>query len=262
MSANLKSTTPIVFALLLALIIFCALPAAAGQDVLHVSFTRFPPWKIELEDGGYGGIDIELLKLVADRMDLELDIETYPWKRGLRMLETGEVDVVTSLLRRPDREKFAHFIEPPYVRQTNKAFYVLKGNERLVTRYENLANLRVGTFVGLKYFERFDNDQSLNKVPAREVDQIFDQLLQGRVETLIYTEAAGDFRLRQMGLEDEIVKAAYVYKKPQDVYFALSRKSMLAQRLDEFSRVLGDLVSEGAVERIKAQVLRETAFGQ
>jgi len=230
--------------------------AQAEQETLQYAFSEFTPWKITLDDGSLGGIDVEIVKIMAERMNLKLEIQKFPLKRVFAMLEDGDSDIATSILRRPSRELFLYYIEPPYLTESNKAFYVLKGNEHLVQKYDDLAKLKVGTHAGSKFFPQFDQDISINKIVAANLEKNIQMLLAERINTFIYTEIGANYQLTKRGLNDRIVAAPYRYTKQQNVHMVLSKKSKFAHRRDEFNRVMADMVREGVVERIKAKYIK------
>lgn len=234
-------------------------PAQAASGVLRVSFNPLPPWKTLDKNGAPGGIDIAFLRLLAERMDLEVRIVQFPFKRGLKLLEYGEIDLMTGMLRCPEREDYAHFLVPPYKTRTNKALYVLKGREDSISRYEDMRRMVIGTQLGSKYFPRFDADRDILKSEVKDVDTNIKMLLAGRIDAFINSETSADYRLARRGLTDAIGKARYVYAKEQDVHMALSKRSPLASRLDEFNRVMRDLVEGGEFDRIRQAFLSEQA---
>jgi len=220
-----------------------------------VSFNTLPPWKTLDENGNVGGIDIEFLHLVAKRMHLDVEFVHLPFKRGLKMLEHGNVDLMVGVLHRPEREAFAHFLMPPYKNKTNKALYVLRGNEDWITEYEDMHSLRIGTQLGGKYFPRFDTDKSISKSSVKSFELNIKMLLAGRIDAFITTEAAGDYRLARSGLADSITKARYVYHNEQDVCMVLSKRSSHAPRLAEFNNVMRELVEGGMFEQVKKEYI-------
>ncbi|WP_264983745.1 hypothetical protein [Pseudodesulfovibrio portus] len=52
-----------------------SLPTRAADNVLLVSFNSFPPSKVKTEDGSYGGSDIDMLQLLAERMGLLVEFD-------------------------------------------------------------------------------------------------------------------------------------------------------------------------------------------
>jgi polar amino acid transport system substrate-binding protein len=230
--------------------------ARCAGAVLRVSFNELPPWKALGPKGEPTGVDVEFLNVVAGRMGLQVEYVHYPFKRGLKMLELGEVDMMTGVLRRPEREAYLHFIEPPYKNRSSKAFFVLKGREHSITRHEDLHGLRVGTGLGGRYYPCFDDDDAIEKFPVAAQDLCFRMLAAGRVDAVIMTETAGDYRVAQYGYGGRIVKADYVHRDPQGVYLVLSKRSRHAARLEEFGRVARELMDAGVLDEIMARFLR------
>lgn len=233
--------------------------ALAGGGVLRVSFNDLPPWKVLGPKGEPAGIDVEFLEMLAARLGLSVEYVHYPFKRGLKLMESGEVDAMIGVLRRPEREAYLHFIEPPYKHETSKAFFVLKGREDTIARHEDLYGLRVGTVLGGRYYPGFDDDTRIIKHPVTSYDLNFRMLIAGRIDAVVMTETAGTHRVAQLGLGDTVGKATYVHRDRQDVYLALSKRSAHAVRLEEFNRVMAELVREGALDAVAARFLKETA---
>ncbi|ADU61547.1 MAG: transporter substrate-binding domain-containing protein [Pseudodesulfovibrio sp.] len=237
---------------------FCP-PVLADGGVLRVSFNDLPPWKVLGPKGEPTGIDVEFLNMLAARMGLTVEYVHYPFKRGLKLTESGDVDAMIGVLRRPEREAYLHYIEPAYKHETSKAFFVLKGRENTIARHEDLYGLRVGTVLGGRYYPGFDDDTRIFKHPVTSYDLNFRMLLAGRIDAVVMTETAGVYRVAQLGLGNTVVKATYVHRDHQDVYMVLSKRSVHADRLEEFSRVMDELVREGALDAVAARFFKETA---
>ncbi|BBD06857.1 substrate-binding periplasmic protein [Desulfovibrio ferrophilus] len=231
------------------------LPGYAAQQSVRVAFSELPPWKIIEPEGEKTGVDTEFLWLVAKRMDLRLEFVEAPFVRGMRMLETGEVDMMTGVLRRGNREAFLHFIEPSYRHDSNKAFYLRKGQGHLIQSYADLYGLTIGVGRGGKYFPKFDNDLRIRKEAVSDGRQNIKKLLHGRFDAFIQTETAADYLIRKLNLEDNIEKAPYVYHEVQPVYMVLSKRSVFASRLGEFSQMVRDLLREGEYDRLRWRYL-------
>ena len=246
--------------MLLAFCFFCTLgcvsEGVANDTVIRVSYNDLPPWKLLDYNGEPDGIDIRFLEALTDRMGLEIQYVYVPFKRGLSLLDTGEVDLMLGVLRRPDRELYAHFISPPYKTYSNKAFFVLNGKEATIKRHADLRSLNVGTQLGVKYYPEFDDDTAIKKVPVKDPVLNAKMLLAGRIDTYIFTESSGDYQLAQLGYTKRISKAQFGYRKKQDVYFALSKRSRYAGRLDEFNVLMRELVDAKVHDRIRIEFLK------
>lgn len=251
--------TSIATGLLITAFLMMASPGMAQDNVLHVAFNELPPWKVLNEDGYPGGIDIQMLSMLAEEVGCRIEFLNYPFKRGLSMMEAGEVDLMVGVLRRPEREEFLHFITPAYKTTSDKAFFVRKDQKHTIKRYEDLRHLRIGTGLGSKYFPRFDADNLLDKRPAKTGELSFKMLQAGRIDTVIMTESTGEYRLAKLGMDQDIVKADYAHRQQQNVYMVLSKKSVHAHRIDDFNRAMEKLVKAGSMKKIKAEFYRDLA---
>lgn len=219
----------------------------AETATLRVSFHDLAPWRLKLDNGEIEGIDIEFIKTLAERMKLKIEFVEVPIQRGFLMLKNGELDIGPGVLKTPEREEFLYFIEPPYKLYSNKAFYVLKGKENTILKYEDLYKLTIGTNPA-KFFKPFDDDPKLKKEEAFNAKLNIDKLLAKRIDTYIWTEATGDFLLAEMNLGEKIVKAKFLYKEKNPVYMVLSKNSPLASRRNEFNNTMKLLVDSDPLE--------------
>jgi len=55
------------------------------------------------------GLTLELLKRVGERLRVNLEFRRYPWKRGLFLVETGEVDGIFHASYKVEREKIGRY---------------------------------------------------------------------------------------------------------------------------------------------------------
>lgn len=242
--------TGLFLAAALCLVLHCP-PTAVADSVIKVAFTQLPPWKTIDDEGHLGGIDIEFLRLLAGRMGLAVRCYQLPFKRAQQMLAAGELDMMTNILKRPDRELYLHFIEPPYRTSTNKAFFVLKGHERQITAHDDLRRFRIGTQLGSRYYPAFDNDSRIRKIPVKTTELNIKMLLAKRIDAFIMTESSGEYLIAKAHLQNTIVKADFIYTRNQNVYLVLSKKSPFSSRLKDFQSVMSNLLEEGMYERLK-----------
>ncbi|WP_319584991.1 transporter substrate-binding domain-containing protein [uncultured Pseudodesulfovibrio sp.] len=243
--------------ILLLLLVLSPIPSKAEDGVLRVALDPFPPWKYLNSIGEPCGMDVDFIDVLAKRMGLKVEYFMYPFSRALYLLEYGEADMMSGVLRREEREAYLHFLQPPYKEHSDKAFYMLRGRKDLLQKYDDLHRLRIGTQNGTSYFPVFDHDPKISKIATHSFELNLRMLLANRIDAVINTEVAGDFELSKLGLQREVVKAPYIYREKQDVYIVLSKKSPLADRLDEFNTVMADLVREGAFQRIVTRYIHE-----
>ena len=232
----------------LLILLGCIATSKAAQPVLTVAFPSYPPYRIVTPEKTPQGIEAALLTEIAKHMDIQLEFVYPNFRRALYMLQTGEADIMGGLARLPEREAYVQFIEPPYFTSMHKAFYVLKKNHGLITGYDSLQGLRIGTMKGVAYFPRFDADKSLIKDDVSDTSLNYKKLLTERIDTFIESEATGDYHIKRKNLTEHIVKSPYVYSEQLDTYLVLSRTSPFIERLPEFQQVLRKLLHAGFIE--------------
>ena len=220
---------------------------------LIVAFSEAPPWKIISPQQEFTGIDMEILQQLASKHGLSLVIKPAPLARCLEMLKSGDADVVSNLMRTPDREGYIHYLEVPYQTRTDKVFYLQADNPRRIQSYEELYGLSIGVKRGAKYGSRFDGDSRLYKESAVSGLMNLKKLAAGRLDAVISTESEGDYLIKSRHWQHKFKKAALRFDEPRDVYFGLSRRSKLLSLAGSFEVDLRQLLRSGQLEQIKAR---------
>jgi polar amino acid transport system substrate-binding protein len=253
--------------LLIAASIFTTLSLCRADDVI-IPMDPWPPWKLVdtqtwmVDSGGVDNRLIEALLATYNQtfgVDLQASYRGYPWKRALDMMEKGNADLISGILKSPERERYLIFLEPPYKTKSAKIFYVRKGEQQRIQEYEDLYQLKIGVQAGVRYFAPFDDDPKIRKEEAGDDLSNLRKLQHGRLDAVISTETQADYWIATQSLEDQFDKASYRYDYDLPVYFALSRQSSLAQHSAQFSRVIAELSDKGVFEKVIADYFRDLA---
>jgi polar amino acid transport system substrate-binding protein len=196
------------------------------------------------------GIDVKILNAIAEKLKVTLIIREDPFKRRLYLIKNGTIDLMAGLLKRPEREEYIHFVQPPYKERSDTVFFVPKGRSSLIQTYKDLYSLKIGTTLGSKYFHQFDGDNRLNKEPVPGVVNNFKKLLLGRLDTVIFPEGRGIDQIHAMGIADKIEMARYRFSKRKQVYIGISKKSPLMNKIDKIESKIHEMIETGEIEKI------------
>jgi len=227
------------------LLIGCLLLSLAGQGVCEER--RSLQYSAGNLATGYS-LSFEIVKLAASKLDWKIEYFPCTWKRCLLMMESGNLDMMGTLFKTRERAKYMHYIEPPYFSESI-VFYFQKGLGSGVREYKDLKGLTIGIIIGIKYFEPFDSDLSLDKFSVTYNEQRHKMLDAGRIDTLITAEIGREADLIGSKYKGLFEKAPY-HVKAGDNYFAISKKSPFTKNKLEFGNVLKQLIDSGKVKEI------------
>ena len=187
------------------------------------------------------GYATEVLMAVAQRLGWSIEVRYMPWLRVVSEAQEGHCDVVYTVLRRPDYERFLIFPDTPVQQRANVLLVPAASSLRFDGDVEQFMRRHtVGMYQDKAVDERFE---WLRRQPWARIDVSIDarqnllKLLHGRFEAAIENELTAVFELRQLGREAEV----RILRPPLNevpAYIAMARAGRLAERVVEFDRAL------------------------
>lgn len=231
-----------------------AIPVQAKEYVIGTD--PWPPFTI-VNQGKVSGIDYDIVKEIERRMPgVRFRFQEIPWVRALRYMKSGEIDAITGLAKREEREKYILYTSPPYYSDCSSTFYMAKGQGHRIQQYDDLYRFKVGHVLNSAYFSPFDNDDKLQKYAVTHEAQLLKMIDNNRLDVIIGTNCQVDYHLKLKGLQDSFEQAAYKPGNNVDLYLGLSRKSSIVEILPELNEVLQQLHDEGVIRRITDRYFR------
>ncbi|MFG6430964.1 substrate-binding periplasmic protein [Roseateles sp. LYH14W] len=220
------------------------LPLAAQAGPLRVVGSADPPYRSHGPVGA-SGLYYDLLKEAAQRMGWTLVFIEVPSARALRMMETGEADLMMGPLRTPERERFLSYgqIGLPV---EDKVFYTLPGAVPLRS-LADLQGRRIAVQRGKRYGGGFDTDMRLQRHEVGDYRAALEMVVRGRVDAAVLPERQGDILLRKSGLG--LVKQPW--RLPGEVpYLVIARRSPWLARQAELEKAFQAMREDGSWQRI------------
>lgn len=235
------------------IISFLLLTSTSREEILYMQTEHWPPYVIFDKDEEVSGLDIDILKEVSRRLNVKLKVVEIPWARALVDMEKGSADILSNVLRREEREKYMHYLEPPYVEYTVKCFYIKKGSGVKIEKYSDIYRYKIGITRGSAYFPQFDEDSRVNKVSVATTDQQIKMLMAGYIDALIGTESVIDYLLSASDSYPPTAfeKSTYQFRQRNPLYFTISHKSPFMKRVPEIEQIIKELFNEGFIDRAK-----------
>ncbi len=222
-----------------------------GAEMVMVT-EQWPPFRIndEKSPSGFRGIDIDIVKKLADILGITIEIQRHPWARALEMMRNGQADMVTGAARTVEREIFMHYVPVSYY-AVRPVFYTQQGKGRFIRSYQDLYGKTIGYSLNSAYFEPFNSDSKLNKVGLSTETQLLQVLALKRLDLIIGTEPNISYDRARLGYLDVLEPTAYQPPDKTELFITLSRKSKKAMEYGpEVERALRTLMTDGSIEAI------------
>lgn len=229
-------------------------PRAADETLLRYAVFPAPPYMIGVgnEQTTISGIDVDIVQEIARQLQLKVEYVHCTWERCLELMKNGEVDLLSSVYKKPEREEYMLYLNAPYLDRLPIAFYYLKDKNYHIQSYEDLYQFeRVGVLQGAGYFERFDQDTRIKKFEVPSQDQLFPMLIAGRLDIIAGYVPTENYRLLTEGYQDQIERSSYEFQELIPVYMSISKNSaFMSARLDDFNRINEQLIKNGFIKGI------------
>lgn len=180
-----------------------------------------------VENGKLTGLHIDLIRAVADDLDLTVAFESLPWNRGVFDFKQGKYDAVSHFSRTEEREKFAHFMKGNII-SSAKTYPIILSSRRDEIAFDgtltSLTGYLIAVGAGYRYGVPFDAASFLSKyeIPTPTQDVLTKLLRLERVDVIIGSRR----NLLQVHSEYEVNDTYHVFEQPvasDDSYIAFSK---------------------------------------
>jgi polar amino acid transport system substrate-binding protein len=236
--------------LFILLSIFSSSAVAEQKDTINVAVSLEPPM-VDFVEGRYVGKNIEVIRLLANKLNKKLNFLRCPVARCFAMIEYGQADMIVAIRKTPAREKYIGYLNRPYeVQHFPLRFYLSIDSKLQIKSAKDLNNISIGVLRGFTYFDDFDHNRQLNKVAVTNHQQLIKMLLNKRIDTFLEREQTIMPLVEQQTYKTKLKLAQYQYDKSVDSYIGISKMSPFHQDIDLISEKLSALLDNGAIAAI------------
>jgi polar amino acid transport system substrate-binding protein len=171
------------------------------------------------------------------------------------MLQNGSVDMITTIAKREERKDSMDFLEPPTRDGYPISFYTNIKAKHAVSRYEDLYGLDIGVIRSSAYFDRFDQDQKLQKTFVTRETQLVDMLASQRLDVIVGIGANLDYLIHETGRSSVIKKSSFQIDMKDPAYIAVSKRSKHKGIVPRLEKALSDMRQANEIEKIERSFL-------
>lgn len=191
------------FLIFITLVILTVSSSEGKPRTIQAVYTDWYPYTYQ-KNGKASGFEIEILDAVMKNLNIQVEYMNYPWKRCLNTLKEDKADILVSLLKTPEREKYAYF--PDTHISISKTVFFTKKDSRISFNgsYEALKDFNIGVIMGFSYDEAFDKAAFLKIDSSVDTRTLITKLLNDRHDLAAENQAVVTARANQMGVGDKI----------------------------------------------------------
>ncbi|MDX8335854.1 MULTISPECIES: basic amino acid ABC transporter substrate-binding protein [Cetobacterium] len=213
-----------------------------GKEKLYVGTNaEFPPFEY-LDKGEVVGFDIDLLKSIAQKLDMEVVIKDMAFDGLIPALETNKVDVVISGMTVTDERKLAVNFSNPYY--TANQVIVLKDDNNSIKNFDDLNGKLVGVMLGFTGDVLVSEMKDVKNKKYNATYAAIMELQNNKIDAIVLdSETALNYVKNNKGL-----KLAETKGQPEEYAIAISKKN--TELLDKINQALKELKEDGTYQTL------------
>lgn len=258
-SKNMRRTKIMkkIIAIVMSLVLFAGVAMLAGcgkkeekKTLILATSADFPPYEFVGDDGAYAGIDIEVSKLIAEKLGMELQVENMDFNSVISSVQTGKADIGMSGITVTDERKQSVDFTDSYA--TGVQVIIVKEGSAIKTvddLYATGAKYKIGVQLattGDIYISGDIEDKKMScsveeyKTGADAVAA----LVAGKIDCVVIdNEPAKSFVAANSGLK--ILDTEYV---TEDYAICVSKEN--TELRDQINTALKELIADGSVQKV------------
>ena len=172
-----------------------------AHPVIRVGIDKhFAPYEWLDEDGQYLGIAADIMKLLEQRLGVDFKFvrANNSWAEVLDAARKGEVDMVSCLVRTPERDAYLHFSEP-YL--SSVAVIISEQSRGYIGSLDRLSGKTVAIHKGHFTDELLQtNYPDIRIIHTQTIQQALQMVATGRAEAFVGDATAAGYVMKQEGL--------------------------------------------------------------
>ncbi len=208
----------------------------------------FPPYETTDDNGNVVGIEIEIMQKIAQKLNLELQIDTMDFDSALLAVQQNKSDMAVSGITVTDARKLVMNFTDSYT----TAVQVIVVPENSDVTLDNLGEKQIGTQRGTTgYLFTVDDYGEDHVIGYDTYTTVVQALLNGQIDCIVMDDAvAKAYVAKNPGLK--ILETAYV---EEEYAFAVNKSNNALT--EAVNNALKELIADGTVKNIIDQWIKE-----
>ena len=227
------------------------LDAFADDNVFIAHYRPRPPeMTIDDKNNHFSGPLIDILNEAAQKIGYKVQWYVDDFKNSYECLKKGCVDIVPRVILTRERKEFVHYLGPIGYQQKNIYFLTNKGKESRISTYEDLYSFSIGVKKHAAYFDRFNKDEKLNKIPLNDDRNISKMFMTNRIDTVAVLDEMAIKEAFNNLQYDNYSFADYYFEQRIGNFYGMSKKSAKAHQYKALNDALKNMIDSGRISDI------------
>ncbi len=228
------------------------LAAPAAKPILVGTEGVYAPFTYVDEKGNLTGYDVEVVKAIAKRINVEVKFVPTPWDSMFLGLETQKFGVIANQIsRNPDREKKYLFSESYLI---SGAQLIVRKDRNDLNSLDDLKGQRVGTGVGSNYSKILEDYNTKKQFDLKYYDgnltTVLQDIVAGRLDATLNDRLTVGYNQKKLGLNVKLVGKPIALVSSHFVF----RKDKEGEELKaKFDQALAELTKSGALANLSKE---------
>ena len=215
-----------------------------------VADNSFAPFEFADEaNGGYTGIDMDLMAAIAEDQGFEYTMDNCGWDASLANLGSGQADaMIAGMTITEERQETYDFTDAYF--EDGQTLFTVKGSD--ITTLEDLAGKKVavktGT-MGAEYANSICDEYGFTVETFEGSDEVYQAVIAGNVDAGTEDFSVISYKIENSGLDLQLL-GEKVNVKP---YGVAVQKGMNAEFVQMFNAGLANIKANGVYDEILAK---------
>ncbi len=221
-------------------------PKQTPPGKLQMVTEDYPPITF-MQNGKPAGLVTDMVKEIADRLDISTNIKLTSWKNAYNMALVHPNVILFSAARTEEREDKFHWVGP--AGQNKAILYAKEGSDIQVNSLEEAKNVDAIATTADWWTQKYLKDHGFtNLVSSTEPTANVQQLMNGEVQLSIFTDLTVSKIVKNAGYSMDDMKPVLTVTK-REFYIAIS-KGTSPEMVEKWRSTLSEIKKDGTFAEI------------
>jgi len=231
----------------------CSSSASVDKNKTYViaTDTAFAPFEYQLPDGSSVGIDMDIIKAIAEKQGIKIEIKALGFDAALQSVESGQADgVIAGMSIKPERKEKYDFSDPYF---DSAVIVAVKAD----AEYASLEDLKGQTIAvkngteGASYAESIAAEYGFTVKTFEDSPTMYMEVTTGNAAACVE-----DYEIMRFGVENGNGLKMVGEKNVASSYGFAVQKGQNPELLEMFNKGFANLKANGKYDEILAKYLQ------